>query len=290
MRERNRRTGRAADAKHRHREPLRVRLARGRDGCVVGTIGEQDDVARVQAGLLNQFFGLLDRTGCAIARDRHRRRIQRVDEIAHGADVVGQRRGDERLAGVTDERGLIILAAFENVDELVTRALESARLFVLRHHRCAELEREHARRLIAIQRHRLAFPRGTGERTARHRPQDDREHDAGASGTRIDALDQMRQKMRIDHVAPRARVGASMATQEPERRHREQQQEPQRPQEMEVGERAHAFAFAVPASARMRQPGKRNANAAAASDAASGIQYNSSIGRRLCLVSATGSS
>jgi hypothetical protein len=40
----------------------------------------------------------------------------------------------------------------------------------------------------------------------------------------------------------------------------------------------------------MRTSGTPNAHAAASSDAASGIQYNSSMGRSVCLASAAGSS
>ena len=122
---------------------------------------------RCSAGLLDQLLRLGRSRGRVIAGDGHRRGIERVDEIAHRADVVGQRRGDVRLAGIADQRGLVILAAFEDVDELVARALEAARLLVLRHHRRGELEREHARGLVAVERHRLALPRGAGERERR---------------------------------------------------------------------------------------------------------------------------
>ncbi len=226
MRERDRRAGRAADAEHRDGEPGRVRASRGFDRALIGAVGEHDDVAAMKPGLLDQLLRLGDRSRCVIAGDRHRRRIERIDEIAHGADVVGQRRCDVRFARIADQRGLVVLAAFEDVDDLVARALEAARFFVLRHHRRRELERDHARGLVAIERHRLALPRGARECERCERPERDREHDAGAAGAGIDALDQVRQEMRIDCTAPCAGIGAAAMAQQPEQRNREQQQQP----------------------------------------------------------------
>ena len=202
---------------------MRVKRSRGRVGARV--VGEQDDFAAVQAGLFDQCGGRIDRARSRVASDRHRARIERIDQIAHRADVVGQRRRDERIRSVTDQGGLVVATARQDVVEFEARAGQPIRFFILCEHAWRELEREYTRALVAVQRHRFALPGGTGQDDTGQCPQQDRERDAGAGRTAIDALDQMRQQMRIDRRTPRARVAATMAPSKPEQRHREQQQQ-----------------------------------------------------------------
>ena len=152
--QRYRGTGRGAYAEHRHDEGVRVRLARSRGRVGARAVGEQDDFAAAQAGLFDQRGGGIDRARGRVAGDRHRARIERIDQVTHRADVIGQRRRDERIGAVADQGGLVVATARQDVVELEARAGQPVRLFILREHAWRKLEHEYARALVAVQRHR----------------------------------------------------------------------------------------------------------------------------------------
>ena len=205
--ERDRRTLRAADAEHRHVHAGAART-RGRCvGAVTHTVGEQDDFAFAQAGLMDQLDAKVDGTAGVVARRRHHRRIERIDEAGDRVRIVGQRRDDEGIAGVGDQRDLRIARAFQNVGDLVTRALETARLHVLRGHRGRQLKRDHARGLVLVQRLRQALPSRPCEGEACDHKHGERKPHRPTRGRRVRiAHEQMFEQMRVDRATPRLRV------------------------------------------------------------------------------------
>ncbi len=278
----------AADSKHRQRVALPTRTPGRRQRIGPGRVGEQHDLALVLTGLLDECGGAVDRLAGGIALHRHRRGIERLDQMAHGGDIVGERGDDEGGAGIGDQRRLVVAAAREHVVELEARALEAAGFDVLRQHRRRQFEREHPRGLVAQQRHRLAFPRRTGQGQTGDEPTQSGQHTWQARDPAVTALDQVRQQLRIDRVAPATGIAAAASQQQPQQRHGGEREQRPWPQEMKIGdESAHASTAlrqAPPAS------GAPNANAAHSRAAANGNQYSSSTGRRLCVASAAGSS
>ncbi len=189
----------------------------------------------MQTGLVDQFHAEIDRASGIIAGDRHHRRIERIDQIRDRVGIVGQRRDDERIAGVGDQRGLRIAAASEDVGDLVACALEAARLDVLRRHAGVEFERDHARGLVLEQRLRQAFPGGAGKRNAGEYPGRGQQP-AGPAHRRcvVTAHQQMFEQMRIDRAAPGIRVRAMQTQRTPEQRQSQQREQPPRAQKMEI--------------------------------------------------------
>jgi hypothetical protein len=148
------------------------------------------------------------------------------------------------------------------------RAREPARLDVLRQHARREFQRDHAGRLVAVQRHRLAFPGRPRKRQHGEGPGKRAEQQRRTRAGRRHAFHQVLQQVLIDHRAPGAAVAAPAPPQQPAGQRQRQQQQDPRAQEMEIGEqRAHAGT-----PRRQRQPGSRKASAAAASAPPSGNQ------------------
>jgi hypothetical protein len=112
----------SADAEHRDAHAGSQRFRCGRSASLADRIGDENDLAFAQAGLLHELDAQLDRARRVVAGDRHDARLERVDEILDRVRVVSQRRNDEGIAGVGDQRGLRIAAPAQDVDDLVARA------------------------------------------------------------------------------------------------------------------------------------------------------------------------
>ena len=234
MRERDRRALRTADAEQRHAHTRSART-RGCGTCAcIDAIGEQYDLAVAYAALLQQLHAEIDRPARRIARCRHHGRIERIDEIGDGIGIVGQRRDDEGVAGIGDQRCLRIGTALQDIGDLESCAREAAWLYILREHRLRQFERDHARGLVLIQRLRQTFPCGAGEGERRQRPCRECEpaRRARRRGGGVTRHDQMRKQMRIDRTAPRIRIAAGRMQRAPQQRQRKQCDKPPRPQKM----------------------------------------------------------
>ncbi len=228
-----------ADANHRDAHAGGARTLRGGVGVAQRTVGKQHDLAIVKSRAFDELHAKIDRLADRIASDGHDRRIERIDQIRHCVRVVGQRRDDECLAGIGDECGLRIAAAFQDIGDLEARTFEPARLDVLRRHGRSEFEHNHARRPVLIQRLRQLFPRRTGERETGNRPGDDREpaRQRRWRGV-VTAHQKVFEQMRIDHAAPRARVRAASRQRHPNQWNCGERDQPPCAQEMEIAEQA----------------------------------------------------
>ena len=288
LRQRHRRAAVAADPKHRNGQPRRMRLAGSGNCRVADAVGEQDQFAAIESGLRNQFLRAGDRPFGGIADHRHDAGIQRIDQVAHGVDVIGQRCGDKGVSGITDQGGLHVATLFENVVELVARALQPGRLDVGGKHGRGKFDRQHAGRIVLVKRHWLAFPGGAGHGQASKDPGRAGEQYGAAFRALDRGVEQMRQQMRIDHRPPVSRLCPLPLPDKRRQGQQGQRQQPPRTQEVKVGECAHGCTASR--DARRRSHGRISARMASNIAMAIGNQYSSSTGRRVSALSATGSS
>ena len=265
-----------------------MRLAGSGNCRVADAVGEQDQFAAIKSRLRNQFLRAGDRPLGGVAEHRHDAGIQRIDQVAHGVDVIGQRCGDKGVSGIADQGGLHVAALFEDVVELVARALQAGRLDVGGEHGRGKFDRQHAGCVVLVKRHGLAFPGGAGHGQA--------SKDPGRAGKQCSAalraldrgVDQVRQQVRIDHRPPVSRLGPPPLPNDRRQRQHGQRQQPPRAQEMEIGERIHDGA--ATRATRSRSQGSSKPSTATSIAAASGTAYSSLTGRRVSALSATGSS
>ena len=181
LRQGHRRTAVAADAKDRDDKALAVGGAGRGEGARAGAVGQQDQFTAFQSGLLDESVGLLDGALGVVADDRHHTGIERIDEIAHGIDVVGQRRGDEGIAGIADQCGLHVAAGCKDVIDLESGAGQARRLDVGGEHGRGKFDGQHACCLVAIQGQGLTLPGRAGQGKAGQQPDQGRQPDAAVA-------------------------------------------------------------------------------------------------------------
>lgn len=93
----------AAHAKRRDTETARTCHPCRTLGGAICAIADKQDLALLEAGLLQQLRGRIDRPVCTLAIDRHHRRRQRIQKQGHVGAVLGQWRNRETLACIDQQ-------------------------------------------------------------------------------------------------------------------------------------------------------------------------------------------
>jgi hypothetical protein len=133
-------------------------------------VGQQDHLAVLRTGLLQQLHTAGDGQVRAAALNRHDLGRQGVDHAEDGLGVVGQRRHRKGIASKGHQAHLTVTAAAQDVRELVAGALEPGWGQVVGEHGTRQVQRHHPCRIAAEGRHRLALEGGIGQREHRDQP------------------------------------------------------------------------------------------------------------------------
>ena len=257
--------GRGAQPQHRDPIPRVAGLDRRRIGAAARAISDQQDVSATETSTRQQPRRFLDGAVGAAAVARHHVRRQRIQEQRDVVGVAGQRRDRVGIVGEGHQRNLSATAGAQNVRDLGARLQQPRRLHIRGLHGERHVHRDHQRVAVLPQRLRHGAPARARQRQHRQREGDRqrrrRQHCPPSAGRARPALQQMRQQVRVDGVAPDVAAQAAAAQPPQQRRYREQAEQPQRPQELEiVDDRGHRVA-----SRRFR-----NTSSANSSDADSG--------------------
>ena len=201
----------------------------------IGTIGQQQDVAALEAGILQQALRPGDGTLDAMPILRHDIRRQRIEEQGDVGGIRGQRRDGVGIVGERDQRDFATRAFLQQAGELRTRLRQPRGWQIARQHRAGQVDRDHQRRFRLPQR-----PFGLAKTRARHRQQRECQSEQTEPARPRPALrtgcivEQMRQQMRIHSVLPHAVPTRSHAPPPCKHGQREQAQQPPRAQEMQL--------------------------------------------------------
>ena len=114
LRQRDRRAGARADTEHRYGKTARADRAASMPSLPAASAMRR--IRRQRAGLFDPGAAPARCAHCGIAGHRRDAGIEGIDEIAHRLHVVGQRRGDEGIARIADQRGLQVAARIEVPD------------------------------------------------------------------------------------------------------------------------------------------------------------------------------
>ena len=264
--------GRGAHAQHRHAITRSARIDRRGVRAAAGAVGDQQDLAARETRALQQPRRFLDRAVRAAAVARHHLRRQRIEEQRDVLAVVGERRHRVGIVGKGDQRDLAGAAA-QDPRDLVARLQQPRRRHIGGVGRRGHVHRDHQRIAILQQRLRHFAPARPGQRQhgerGGQRQRDLRQPPAPAVAVAPVGLQQMRQQMRVDHLAPDVTTRALTTRPPQQRRNRQQPGQPQRAQELEIDHREHVRQR-VHADLRNDSCRSSSANSAHSSDAASG--------------------
>ena len=241
-------TARGAQAEDRHPVARVRRLARGRVVGAVGAVGQHQDVAALEAGLPQQLLrpgdpaihpGGVERGAVA----GHEVGRQRVEEQGNVGRVLGQRRHGVGIVGEHHQRHLPALAFAQQGGELGARLRQPRWRQVARQHRVGQVQRDHQRRSRLPKRALLLAQARPGQRQHRERHPGQRQHAGPCAARRMPCvLQQVRQQVRIDRIAPGIAFARLPAPPPPEQRQQQQDRQPPGTQELEVGQGVHCDA------------------------------------------------
>ena len=228
-------------------------------GGAIGMVGQQQDVAALEAGLAQQSLRPRNRAIGALAVLRHDVRLQCVKEQRHVGRVLGQGRHGVRIVRIGDKGDLPASTLAQQGRDLRARLGQPRGLQVARQRGAGQVQRDHQWRAGLPQRVFLLAHAGTRQcqhgqdRRQQAQPARQRATRRGFAG-----VEQVRQQVRIHSVAPSAAPARARLPPPCDQRQRQQAKQPAGPQEMQLGEvreEAHARLRTTSAS-------KPNANAA----------------------------
>ena len=225
------RAGGAAQAEHRSPIALarhrRSHFARGR----IGLVRHQQDVATLEACLVQQGRRMGDRTLGPVPVHRHHVRRQRIQEQGDIAGIGGQRGHRVCILGPGHQAHFATLALAQQGIDLGPGLCQAGRRQVRGEHRGRQVQRDHQRRLRFPVRPRLLAPARTGQRQHRQHP-GQRHARQTQPGTAMPRLDQVRQQVRVHRITPA--LAPTATPQQPQQRQGQQRPQPPRPLEMQL--------------------------------------------------------
>ena len=225
--------GAGGAAQAEHRGP--VTLARhGRSdftGGRIGLVGHQQDVATLEAGLVQQGGRLGDRALGPTPVHRHHVRRQGVQEQGDVAGVGGQWCHRVRILGPGHQAHFAALALAQQGIDLGPCLGQAGRLQVRGEHRGGQVQRDHQRRPRFPVRPRLLAPARTGQRQHRQHP-GQRHPRQPQPRPAMPGLEQVRQQVRVHRITPA--LVPTATPQQPQQRQGQQCPQPQRPLEMQL--------------------------------------------------------
>ena len=234
---RNRRALGRTDTEHRQREARIAQLAgRPLGGGRCAAVGDQQDLAEADTGLLEQGLALADGDLRVAAAARHDVRAEAVDQRRDRIGIVGQRRHRERVRRVDQQGRLSALLALQDVEHLQPRPRQATRRDILGIHRPRQVQRQHQRLLRAEHRLVDALP---GRARQGHRRQDAR--DAEQQPAHVPAAtgrtgQHERHQLRIDEPAPVARAKLAAREQHGQADDQRDRQQPGGAQPVEISQ------------------------------------------------------
>ena len=261
--QRNRSAVDAAHAEHRDAHAGGERLARGGVGGGIGLVGDQHQRAAFGVCLFDQAHAPVDRRGRVVAVHRHGVRRHRVEQIVEAVRVGGQRRNDEGLAGVTDQRIQASAVGGQQLVRLEPHAVEPARRHVARQHVPRQRDRQHLRRPVDVQRLLDPVPARPGQRQRGQQPGQREQPQRKVAVARL-PTHQRRQQGRIDQPRQGQLAAVAPPLRQRQQRQADERQQPPRTQEMEL---LQQFVHAAASRTRSRVGTiASNSNASAASN------------------------
>ncbi len=142
----NRRALFGADAENQ--QALAAPLHQGADGAafvLVQTAADQQQTPPAQPRLLEQGETLGDSEVCTLAGLGHQRRMQGIQQIASGCQVVGQWHHGVGAAGEYHDGGLYILSPLQQIQQFALGLLEARGWNVAGEHRGGQFQQHHQR-------------------------------------------------------------------------------------------------------------------------------------------------